>query len=248
LKIPLSAVIITRNQATKIKATIAAAQNVCNDVVVIVDASSTDNTLEVAQRMGARTFVKNWKGYAQQKNFGNAQTKNDWILSIDDDEVISEILCKNIFEKFSQAIDFEALDLPFRTVFCGKLIRFGGWNPESHIRIFNKKRIEWNTDAVHEGLTIKPGDKVLKLSGYVYHYTVDTLAQFYKKTDRYSQLFADKTAKKGKKPNFIKIYVSPIFRFIREYVFKFGFLDGYFGWIIAKENARYTYLKYKKIT
>ncbi|MEZ4902162.1 MAG: hypothetical protein R2822_10605 [Spirosomataceae bacterium] len=85
------------------------------------------------------------------------------------------------------------------------------------------------------------------MKGYVYHYTVDTPAQFAAKTDRYSTLFAEKGIKLGKKANFIKIYLSPIFRFLVEYVFKLGFLDGYFGWFIAKENARYTYLKYRKL-
>jgi glycosyltransferase involved in cell wall biosynthesis len=245
---PLSVVIISRNQAQKIKATIASVKSLSDDIVVVVDASTTDGTQSVAGRMGARTFVESWKGYSAQKNFGNAQAKHDWVLSIDDDEVVSETLAESIKQSFSQNIDFDALDLPFRTVFCGKQIRFGGWNPESHIRIFNKKHIDWNADMVHEGLTITPNHRVLKLNGYVYHHTVDTLEAFYEKTDRYSQLFADKAIKKGKKAGIIKTYLSPVFRFIREYFFKFGFLDGYYGWVIAKENARYTYLKYKRIT
>lgn len=244
--LPLSAVIITLNQEKKIAKTIEALKTLTNDIVV-VDSGSTDLTRKVARAAGANVLEHAWAGYSAQKNFGNAWAKYDWILSVDDDEVVSPELAESIRQAFTITPDCDAFDLPFRTVFAGKLIRFGGWNPESHVRIFNKKQIQWNTDAVHEGLTINPEHKVKKLSGYVYHYTVDTPEQFAAKTDRYSALFAEKSAKLGKKASFIKIYLSPIFRFLVEYIFKLGFLDGYYGWFIAKENTRYTYLKYKKL-
>ena len=245
--LPLSAVIITINQEKKIAKTIEALKTLTNDIVV-VDSGSTDLTRKVARAAGANVLEHAWAGYSAQKNFGNAWAKYDWILSVDDDEVVSPELAESIRQAFTTSPDYDAFDLPFRTVFAGKLIRFGGWNPESHIRIFNKKQIQWNADAVHEGLTIKPEHKVKKLVGYVYHYTVDTPEQFASKTDRYSSLFAEKGVKMGKKANFIKIYLSPIFRFLVEYIFKLGFLDGYYGWFIAKENMRYTYLKYKKLS
>ncbi len=244
--LPISVVIITKNQAIKLRTTIEAIKPLTNDIVVI-DALSQDDTVAVARACGARVFERAWTGYSDQKNFGNRQAKNDWILSIDDDEVVSKELTENIKKVFFSMSNFDAFDLPFRTVFCGKLIRFGGWNPESHIRLFDKRTINWNTDAVHEGLTIQPNHRVEKLSGYVYHHTVDTLEQFYAKTDRYSTLFAERSLQQGRKTSFLKIYLSPIFRFLREYIFRLGFLDGYYGLIIAKDNARYTYLKYKKL-
>jgi hypothetical protein len=136
--------------------------------------------------------------------------------------------------------------LSFLTHFCGKPIRFGGWNPESHVRIFNKNLIEWNTDAVHEGLTLQAKHKIENLRGKVLHYTVDTPQAYMAKTDQYSNLFAKKSRSLGKKAGFWKIYLSPITRFLKEYCLKLGFLDGQAGLFIAKENARYTYLKYKK--
>ena len=246
MSIPLSAVIISANQELKIIKTIEALK-VLTDDIVVVDSGSTDLTPEVARAAGAKVIEHPWIGYAAQKNLGNSWTKHDWVLSVDDDEIISPELAKSIRLAFESTPPFDAFDLPFRTVFCGQLIRFGGWNPESHVRIFNKTKIQWNNDAVHEGLTIKSEHRIKKLKGYVYHYTVDTPAQFVAKTDRYSTLFAEKGVKMGKKATFAKIYFSPIFRFLVEYVFKLGFLDGYYGWFIAKENARYTYLKYKKM-
>ncbi len=245
---PLSAVIITKNQEKKIGLTIDALKLVTDDVVVVLDSESTDQTEAIAIEKGARVFKKHWAGYSLQKNFGNQQAKHRWILSIDDDEVISEELAASIKAAFVAEPTFDAFDLPFRTIFCGQLVRFGGWNPESHVRLFDKTKIEWNTDAVHEGLTLKPEHRIQKLSGYVYHYTVDSVEQFYAKTDRYSTLFAEKGASFGKKAPFYKIYFSPVFRFLSEYVFRLGFLDGRTGLIIAKDNARYTYLKYQKLS
>jgi glycosyltransferase involved in cell wall biosynthesis len=244
---PISAVIITKNQEQKIGPTIDALKMLTDDIVVVLDTDSTDQTEAVASQKGTRIFKKEWAGYSLQKNFGNRQAKHNWILSIDDDEVISEELAASIKLFFVNEPAYDAFDLPFRTVFCGQRIKFGGWSPESHVRLFDKTKIEWNTDAVHEGLTLKPEHQIKKLSGYVYHYTVDSVEQFYAKTDRYSTLFAKKGASFGKKAPFYKIYLSPIFRFMAEYIFRLGFLDGRYGLIIAKDNARYTYLKYKKL-
>ncbi|MFN4146690.1 MAG: glycosyltransferase family 2 protein [Runella sp.] len=243
---PISAVIITCNQEQKILRTIEALKPLTDDIVV-VDSGSTDRTRKIAREAGATVLERAWTGYSDQKNYGNAWAKYDWILSVDDDEVVTPALAQSIRQAFTPAPQADAYDLPFRTIFCGKMIRFGGWNPESHVRLFNKKKIQWNTDAVHEGLTLNSTHRIERLTGYIHHYTADTPQQFALKTDRYSTLFAEKARKAGKKASLIKLYGSPIFRFLVEYFFKFGFLDGYLGWFIAKENARYTYLKYKKL-
>jgi glycosyltransferase involved in cell wall biosynthesis len=245
MQTPISAVVICFNQENKIQKTLEALFQVTDDVVV-VDSLSTDRTPMIAKAMGARVFSQSWLGYPAQKNWGNQQACHNWIISIDDDEVLDNELIANIKRLFAQTPDFDALDLPFQTYFCGQRIRFGGWNPESHIRVFDKTKISWNTDAVHEGLTIETGHKILKIKGFVKHFTVDTLEQFYAKTEKYGNLYAQKAIKSGKKSSWMKQYASPVFRFLVEYIFRLGFLDGYFGWIIAKENARYTYLKYKR--
>ncbi|MCU0341774.1 MAG: glycosyltransferase family 2 protein [Spirosomaceae bacterium] len=177
---PLSAVIITVNQAHKIGRTIEAVKTLTDDIVV-VDSGSTDDTREVARAAGARVYERAWTGYSEQKNFGNDHAQHDWILSIDDDEVISPELAASIREAIETTPAFDAFDLPFRTVFCGQMIRFGGWNPESHVRLFDRTKIQWNTDAVHEGLTLKPQHRICKLSGYVLPKPTDTAPYLPKK-------------------------------------------------------------------
>ncbi len=243
----LSAVVIAKNEEKKIGKCIDSLKKVSDDIVV-VDAYSTDATKQICLSKGVRFFERNWEGYAKAKNFGNQQAKYDWIISLDADECLSDDLVesiKDIFEHHKPV--FDAYELPFITNFCGRWVYYGGWNPEAHIRIFNKQLISWNPDAVHEYLSIQPTHQIKSLKGYVYHYTVDSLAVFYAKTDQYSTLFAKKQYLAGKKAGYVKIFLSPAVRFIREYFFQLGFLDGKIGFIIASENARYTYLKYRKL-
>jgi glycosyltransferase involved in cell wall biosynthesis len=243
---PLSAVVITHNEEAKIGDCLDSLFQVTDDVVV-VDSGSTDRTRELCLARGARFFARAWDGYPSQKNFGNAQARHDWIVSIDADERLSDELVASIRQTFAQPLGADAFRLKFATYFCGQPIRYGGWNPEWHVRIFDKTKIEWNRDAVHEGLTLAPHHRVAKLAGPVRHYTVDTLAAFYAKTERYSDLFAQRGRQLGKRASWFKLVVSPVFRLVAEYVFRLGFLDGRAGWAIARENARYTYLKYRKL-
>ena len=238
--------VIVHNEASKIGDCIKSLRQLTDDIVV-VDSFSTGATVHICNELNVRVFQQKWLGYSQQKNFGNAQAQHDWVISIDADERISGELAIHIQQIFEQEPKADAYNLDFLTHFCGKAIHFGGWNPESHVRIFNKKIINWNTDAVHEGLTLQPQHKIEKLRGKVLHYTVGTPQAYMDKTEKYSSLFAEKSKSLGKKASFWKIYLSPITRFIKEYCLKLGFLDGKEGLFIAKENARYTYLKYLKM-
>ncbi len=245
INLPISAVIITKQHADKLDRTLTALRHFIDDVIV-VDAMSTDHTPQIAAKHSVRYFQREWQGYTNQKNFGNEHAIHPWILSIDDDEVVSDKLSAAICRAFAdQMPPFDAFDIQFHTYFCGQRIRFGAWNPEWHVRLFHRERITWNTDAVHEGLTLTTQHRIEKLEGVVQHYTVDTTAQFAEKTERYATLFAQRAKLQGKKASFFKRFLNPIWRFIAEYLFKFGFLDGYYGLFIAYQNARYTFLKYK---
>jgi glycosyltransferase involved in cell wall biosynthesis len=241
----ISVVIITSNEASNIERTLISALKIASDIV-IVDSGSTDNTLEICKKFPVRIFQHSWEGYAAQKNYGSNLTKNDWILSIDADEEVSEDLVQEIKKEF-QNPQADCYDLPFRTNFCGQWLSFGHWNPESHIRLFKKNLIHWNTDAVHEGLVIPEDLKIRKLKGKINHYTIRSLEHYRQKNDYYINLAAVKMRNAGKKAGFIKLYLSPAYRFVHSYIFKLGFLDGYFGYVIARETGRVAYLKYKKI-
>lgn len=238
----LSAVVITFNEERNIARCLTALQQVTEDIIV-VDSGSSDNTLKIATEMGARVFSRAWTGYADQKNFGNEQARHDYILSVDADEVISFELAFQIGEamKHEPATVYE---LDFLTSWGDKFIRHGGWVPDRHCRLFDRRKICWDSKGVHEFLRME-GFRPERLSGYVFHYTAADKANYRLKMDRYAREFADaRLATKHFSP-FWKKFSSAGFRFFRDYILKRGFLEGRAGWEIAREEARYTWLKYK---
>ncbi len=243
----LSAVVITHNARTTISQCLTALLRVTEDVVV-VDSGSTDGTKEICLSLPVRYFEKTWEGYSANKNFGNDQAVYPYILSIDSDEILSSELIESIQTEFSGHGPLsDAYALHFITNFAGKWIRYGSWNPEWHVRIFDKRQITWQLMDVHEMLSLASSHRIKKLKGEVLHYSYPTRESHLKKIDTYTDLFAERGYKAGIKPNPLKTLFSPLFTFFSSFVLKLGFLDGYDGWVVARNNALYTYKKYKKL-
>lgn len=238
----LSAVIITKNEATNIARCIQSLRGLVTEIIII-DAFSTDDTVKIAKDIGATVVQKEWAGYSQNKNYGNQLAKNDWIISIDADEVITKELKARIQE----------LTLEKNTVYsinrlnnyCGQWIKHCNWHPDWNIRIFNRKVAEWKGDFVHEKLIFSDTIKVVQLAGLLHHYSYQNSRDHWDRIERYAQLSAQQLFQDGKKATFIKLWLSPIARFLRTYFLKLGFLDGNAGWIISKRNGYLVYRKYQ---
>jgi len=244
-KAQISVVLITFNEENKIRKTIEAVSSL-TDNIIVVDSFSTDTTKAICEELGV-TFIQHvWQGYGGQKNAGHAHAKYDWILSIDADEVVSPELLNELLSLRLQS-EKQVFNIPFKTYFCNILIKYGGWNPQHHIRLFNKKHTEWDTLAVHETLIYPKGHEIILLKNYILHYSYDSIEDYLNKSDRYTTLFAERLNTRGKKATWIKLYVSPTFTFIKEYFFKLGILDGVMGFRIACFNFNYTYQKYAKL-
>jgi len=238
----ISVVIITKNESHVIRNTLQSLQPVINDVV-IVDSGSTDNTVELCRQLNATVIETNWAGYGINKNKGIAAAKNDWILSLDADESIDDEL-KHSLQQLSLQNENEVFNIRFKNFFCNKWIRFGEWGFDKHIRLFNRNSVQWNNAAVHENLVLPAGVKVTMLKGNILHYTVHNRQEYADKMAGYARMNAKKYFESGKKPNFFKQYLSPVFAFVQHYIFRLGFLDGKEGLIIARTTARYTFMKY----
>lgn len=242
----ISVVIICRDEAHIIARTIAAAQQVSDDVV-IVDSGSTDGTQAIVQTLGARLIETDWKGYGINKNMGVAAAKHDWILSIDADEIPDDKLISEL-RHFSPADHSIVYNIRFRAFLGEKMIRYGEWSNDQHIRLYNRKHTGWNEAAVHEGLVFPSHTKNVTIGqGYIHHYTSKNIADFAAKTVNYAMLNADKYYRQGKKASWLKCRVAPAFSFIKNYFFRLGFLDGEAGFTVAKMNAWYTWLKYVRL-
>jgi len=240
----ISAVIITHNEAQNIAQCLSALKAVTDDILV-VDSFSTDQTVALCEENGARVIQRKWEGYAKTKNFANSKAYHDWILSVDADEVLSNELIKSIQQ--APAKDGMVYALDRINNFCGQWIKHSGWYPDWKVRLFNRTEVYWVGAYVHEKLKYPANYKVQKLKGKLYHYSYYTLDGHLQRIEKYSQLSAEELHAKGKKAGPIKMYLSPVARFLRTLVLKRGFLDGKNGWILSRRNAQLVYLKYKKL-
>lgn len=242
MKIPVSAIIITHNEATNIVRCLQSLQNLVDEIIVL-DAFSEDRTVELAVANGARVIQKKWIGYSQNKNFANAQAKHDWIFSIDADEEVDEALADSLSH----------LNPDSNTVYMlNRLTRLGDdwvyysdWHPDWKIRLFNRQSVQWQGDFVHETLSVPTHFNTKKLKGLLLHHSYKNDADHWQRIEKYASLSAHELFSKGKKSNFFKLWLSPIARFIKTYFLKKGILDGKIGWKISCRNAYLVHRKYR---
>jgi glycosyltransferase involved in cell wall biosynthesis len=240
----LSAVIITFNEERNILHCLNSLHGIVDEIIV-VDSFSFDKTEEICKNFGVSFIQSAWKGYSESKNFANSQANFDWILSLDADEVLSKDLQKSILEEkrigFSANYEFNRL-----TNYCGKWIRHGGWYPDKKVRLFEKEFTSW-AGEIHEELIFKQSKEIKFLKGDCLHYSYYSLSQHYNQAQKFTTIAAKDLVARGKKAPLYKLIFSPIVKFIRDYFLKLGFLDGKYGFIVARISAYATYLKYKKI-
>jgi glycosyltransferase involved in cell wall biosynthesis len=241
----LSVVIACRNGASVIGETIKSFSGLTDDILVY-DNGSTDGTPQIARQNGARLIEGNWEGFGKTKNNANTSAKYDWILSLDADEAIDEVLKENLLQ-LDLSDELKIYELKFKNFLGNKWLRFGEWGNDKHIRLFNRKKVKWNDAAVHESLIFPEQAKVISVFGYVLHRTAANIEEYEKKTRNYAALNAEKYFKQGKRSGQMKMFFSAVFSFIKNYFFRLGFLDGATGYHCARINAQYTFLKYKKL-
>ncbi|MGZ3775038.1 MAG: glycosyltransferase family 2 protein [Pseudobdellovibrionaceae bacterium] len=241
-KLPISLVIITFNEEAHIQRCILSAPFV--DDIVVVDSFSTDRTVEIAEKCGARVFSEKWKGFGPQKAFAADQARNPWVLSLDADEALSPELASEIVSSFTDLDPEAGYLVPRKSYHLGRWICHGGWYPDYQLRLFNKSKSQWNSAAVHEKVEVK---KKLKLKRDLLHYVFDDLSDQVVTNDRYSTLGAKQLITAGKKFSYYKLIVKPLSKFIETYIFKRGFLDGLPGFIISIGAAYSLFLKFAKV-
>jgi glycosyltransferase involved in cell wall biosynthesis len=237
----LSATIITLNEEHNIGRCIDSLKGIVDEVIV-VDSSSTDRTVEIAEGKGAKVLNKEWCGYSDQKNWANEQASNDLILSLDADEELSS----ELFESIKEALYSDCDNFKFarKANYCGVWISHTGWYPDTKFRIFDRRRTRWE-GTIHERLE-SSGPEPLKLKGDLLHYSYRTISDHVDQSNKFSQLSALALLQSGQTPRVFKIIVNPVVRFIKFYFTKLGFLDGRYGFIISAISAYEVFLKYAK--
>lgn len=240
----VSVVIITKNEQKKIADAIGSAA--WANEILVVDSGSTDLTCEIAEHLGARVIVRDWPGFSEQKQFAVDTAKYDRIFSLDADEIISD----QLITELRSLKDLPDNDLaagylvPRLSFYLGKPIRHGGWYPDKQMRFFDRKKGHWNGSLIHESFKLNDGESFSELSSDLLHYSVDDLTHHNKMIgERYAPLAAKKMLNNGKHASLPKILFSGTFAFLRAYIFKAGFLDGFPGFCIAYFAAHHAFLK-----
>jgi glycosyltransferase involved in cell wall biosynthesis len=216
--------------------------------IIIVDSYSTDKTKEICTQKypHVKFFEKKFDGYGEQKNYALDLCSNEWVLFLDADELPDEELKSSIKKILSsEKTEFSIYKAKFNNHLGIHLIRFGGWGNVHRERLFRKNSAKYSDDKVHECLITD--QKAGFLEGKINHYTYKSIHHHITKVNKYSDMMAEKMFEKGKKINRFKIIVSPVYEFIKVFIFKLGILDGFAGFYIAKTMSYYTFLKYIKL-
>jgi glycosyltransferase involved in cell wall biosynthesis len=238
----VSATIVTFNEEKNVGRAIESLR--CCDEILVVDSGSSDRTETIAVQRGARVIPHAWPGYSQQKNWAAAQAANDWILSIDADEALSEELEAEVLALKTSGLSASAYSMPRLAQYLGKWIRHGGWYPDRKVRLYDRRKATWTGEYVHE--TVQVDGAIGELYSNLLHFTCDSLSAHMATLDRYTTLAASELIAKGKPRPAYRLAIDPAWTFIRTYLLQRGFLDGFEGFSIAYMAALYTFLKYAK--
>lgn len=230
----LSIVIITKNEEKFIFDALKSA--VFADEVVILDSGSEDQTCNIAKKIGARVEQQSWLGFGAQKNKAVELADNDWVFVLDADERITPELRDEIIFTLKNP-QFDGYRIARLNNFFGKNIRHCGLYPDYSIRLFNRQKGKFNDVPVHESVQIQGNTD--KLKNHMLHLAFDTVEEFSNKQKKYAEL-------SQKDKNLIKAFISPIWTFLKIYIIRLGFVEGWRGFIIAKVYAQYTFWKYFK--
>jgi len=240
----LSVIIITHNEAANIGAcldSVAFAQE-----VIVLDSGSTDATVDIAKSRGAKVVITaDWPGFGPQKNRALDLATSGWVLSLDADERVSDVLAAQIQEAISNNDNVaDAFAVPRLTQFCGKWIRHCGWTPDLVLRLFKRGTASFSNDLVHEKVLLSPDIRPGRLRSHLLHYSYPTPAHYWRKLEQYSQAWAAQRGAQGQKTTMWRAGMSALVAFVRSYFFRLGFLDGAMGFAVCTMQAQAAFGKY----
>lgn len=238
----LSVVILTKNEEENIARAIQSVKPISQDIVII-DSGSTDRTLQIAEKAGARIFHNPLVSFASQRNISNAKAQHDWVLSMDADEEIPPDLQKEIL-LILQGPEFDAYLIPRRNIIFGREIKHTRWSPDRHVWLYDKTKGSW-TGPVHEEFKTRGIVGILK-HGKIHH-SHKTVQEFLEMMNRYTEIEAAELVRVGRSFSMFSLIYYPVRSFIGRFFYKKGFLDGYHGFVLSMLRAFYHFTTWAKV-
>jgi len=240
----LSAYVLTFNEEAKIREALESIAWV--DEIVVLDSHSTDHTEQICREYTDKVFQCDFAGFGKLRNQALALVTHDWVFSLDADERATDELREEIQTELASGPRADAFFVPRKNFFLGRWIRHCGWYPDyRQPQFFNKHRLRYRDDLVHEGFDVM--GRADYLSGHVLQYPFNDLGEYLRKMSRYSTLMAEQMHQRGEKFHTHQLVTHPVFTFFKMYALRQGFLDGMPGLILSLLYAYYTFVKYAKL-
>lgn len=244
--IKLSAVIITYNEEDNIGRCLDSVKETADEIVV-VDSFSSDATADICKSRGVEFIQHPFEGHIEQKNYALSCAGNDYVLSLDADEALSDTLAASI-QATKQRWRADGYSMNRRTRYCGRWIRHCGWYPDRKIRLWDRRTGQWGGVNPHDHVIMEQGRRLDHLNGDLLHYSYPTIRHHVSQINRFSDIAARAAFADGRRSNFLfDICLNPTLTFFKKYVLKLGILDGYEGFVISTSTAYGKFLKYIKL-
>jgi glycosyltransferase involved in cell wall biosynthesis len=239
----ISAYIIAYNEAEKIAAAVSSV--LWADEIVVADSGSTDRTAEIAQGLGARVVQIPFQGFGELRNRVIAECRYEWIFSLDADERCTREVRDEILSILASDAVHDAYLVPRRNFMMGRWIKGSGWYPNfRQPQLFRKQAMRYTTEPVHEGYELLTERPLGQLQNAIWQFPFRNLEEIVAKMNRYSSLGARKLG--GKRVSMAGALGHGIWAFVKHYVFKRGYRDGWAGFVIALGNFEGTFYRYAK--
>jgi glycosyltransferase involved in cell wall biosynthesis len=239
----LSVTIITFNEEAHIAAAIASVA--WADEIVVVDSGSTDGTVDIARQLAARVEVRDWPGYAVQKNYAASLARHDWVLSLDADERVSAPMAASLEAWRRAEPDAYGYRFARTSWYFGTWMRTTDWYPDYQLRLYDRRAGAWQPARVHESVQVR-GRSAL-VPGEIEHYPYADVSDHLRRIDRYTSLAALDLRERGRSAGALALLLHPVAAFLRNYILRRGIQQGRAGLAVSLLNSYYVLLKYVKL-
>lgn len=240
----ISACIISFNEEQKIEGCLKSLQSVVDEIIV-VDSLSTDRTKEIAAKYTDKIIDQKFLGHVEQKNLAVSKASYDWILSLDCDERLTPELAKSILSIKDNLEQADAYRLARKTFYVYRWLNHC-WYPDFKVRLFNRNTAKWGGVNPHDRVETQ-GNNIVTLSGDIQHYSFNSLSEHLRTLDNFTEIGAREIIKRNKPVSVVSPWTHGLWTFLRLYIIKRGFLDGYAGLVVSVLSGMHAFVKYNKV-
>jgi glycosyltransferase involved in cell wall biosynthesis len=245
-KLPISVSMISGAEAARIGRALESVAAWTSEIVIVLNEEVRDGTADIAAKYGAKIIREPWHGFREQKNIALRHSTMPWVLCLDADEEVSPALRESIMQFFNGDQNrFAGAYFPRKVWFLGRWITHGDWYPDHVLRLIKNGGAKWEGSEEHCKIEISGAMK--KLSGDLHHYTNPTINSYILKINYFSDIFLKRQLEAEKKWSPIAAVGRSAWRFLRAYIFRRGFLDGYPGFFIAASTAYSTLVRHSRL-